>query len=347
MDRYKILGKIGEGAHGVVLKAKSVETGEIVALKKVPLRRLEDGIPNTILREIKALQEIDHQNVVKLLSVYPSGPSFVLVFEYMLSDLSHIFRNTSHPLTSSQVKAYMVMLLKGLSYCHANNIMHRDLKPANLLISPSGVLKLADFGLARVHRAVAPVGVEAPQRPYSHQVATRWYRAPELLYGARMYDAGVDLWAVGCIFGELLNHSPLFPGQNDIDQLFCVLNVLGTPTKESWPDLETLPDYNKIQFPKMESVPLEQVCPDASQEAVDLLKRFLVYSSKTRIPAKEALLDVFFFTKPLPAHHLELPIPERTRQEQFDVDAPLDLSVFFPPADRDFVDRITGETQVC
>ncbi|KAI8822510.1 kinase-like domain-containing protein [Fimicolochytrium jonesii] len=360
MDRYKILGKIGEGAHGVVLKAKCVETGEIVALKKVPLRRLEDGIPNTILREIKALQVIEHQNVVKLLSVYPSGPSFVLVFEYMLSDLSHILRTTPTPLTSSQVKAYMVMLLKGLSYCHENNIMHRDLKPANLLISPTGVLKLADFGLARVHRALpsnvnaggagsgghgkefTPAGSGASSaaahhqpRPYSHQVATRWYRAPELLYGARMYDAGVDLWAVGCIFGELLNHSPLFPGQNDIDQLFCVLNVLGTPTADSWPDLETLPDYNKIQFPKMPSIPLERICPDASQEAVDLLKRFLVYSSRNRIPAKEALLDLYFFSKPLPAHHLELPIPKRAKQEQFDVDAPLELSIFFPPAERD------------
>lgn len=176
------------------------------------------------------------------MSVHPSGPSFVLVFEYMLSDLSHILRTTPVPLSSSQVKAYMLMLLKGLSYCHENNIMHRDLKPANLLISPSGVLKLADFGLARVHRskATGTDGEEPVQRPYSHQVATRWYRAPELLYGARMYDAGVDLWAVGCIFGELLNHSPLFPGQNDIDQLYCVLSVLGTPTKESWPVSTTL-----------------------------------------------------------------------------------------------------------
>ncbi|KAI9106065.1 kinase-like domain-containing protein [Phlyctochytrium arcticum] len=331
MEKFRVLGKIGEGAHGVVLKAKSIETGEVVALKKVPLRRLEDGIPNTILREIKALQAIDHQNVVKLLSVHPSGPSFVLVFEFMLSDLSHILRNTPAPLTSSQVKAYMLMLLKGLSYCHENNIMHRDLKPANLLISPTGVLKLADFGLARVHRPQPAQGSEV-QRPYSHQVATRWYRAPELLYGARMYDVGVDLWAVGCIFGELLNHSPLFPGQNDIDQLYCVLSILGTPTKESWPDMESLPDYNKIQFPNMPGVSLEQVCPDACQEAVNLLKRFLVYSSKSRTPAKEALLDPYFFSKPLPAHHLELPIPERTTQEQFNVDAPLDLSVFFPSA---------------
>ncbi|KAJ3044983.1 Cyclin-dependent kinase 20 [Rhizophlyctis rosea] len=326
MDRYKTIGKIGEGAHGVVLKAKFIETGEIVALKKVPLRKLEDGIPNTILREIKALQEIDHQNVVKLREVFPSGPNFILSFEYMLSDLSEVLRNASQPLTEAQIKAYMLMLLKGVAYCHENAIMHRDLKPANLLISPTGVLKLADFGLARVHWS----GEGGEGRPYSHQVATRWYRAPELLYGARKYDAGVDLWAVGCIFGELLNHSPLFPGQNDIDQLYCVISILGTPTKETWPDLESLPDYNKIQFPSMPAVPLNQICPDASQEAVDLLKKFLVYPSSERIPAKEALLDPYFFHRPLPAHHLELPIPKRQVREQFDVDKPLDLRIFFP-----------------
>jgi serine/threonine protein kinase len=161
------------------------------------------------------------------------------------------------------------MLMKGVAHCHQNSIMHRvyyhlshcinvqlgmnflkDLKPANLLLSSSGHLKLADFGLARVFS-------NEKGRLYSHQVATRqhqtlitlavdfpiwlvfyyyrWYRAPELLYGAREYDAGVDLWAVGCIFGELLNNSPLFPGENDIEQLCCVLRVLGTPTEEMWP----------------------------------------------------------------------------------------------------------------
>ncbi|KAK6100237.1 Cyclin-dependent kinase 20 [Batrachochytrium dendrobatidis] len=301
MDRYREVEKIGEGAHGVVLKATYIETGEVVALKKVPLRKLEHGIPNSILREIKALQEIDHQNVVKLREVFPSGTGVVLVFEYMLSDLA-----------------------EGVAYCHKNSIMHRDLKPANLLISSTGILKLADFGLARVYSS------DVSGRPYSHQVATRWYRAPELLYGARVYDTGVDLWAVGCIFGELLNHSPLFPGQNDIDQLYCVIGILGTPTKEIWPELETLPDYGKIQFPSLPLVVLEKVCPDASAEAIRLLKKFLVYASVLRISAQKALLDPYFFNKPLPAHHLELPIPKKHTREQFDVDKPLDLSLFLP-----------------
>ncbi|KAG8003063.1 Cyclin-dependent kinase 20 [Nibea albiflora] len=316
MEQYSILGRIGEGAHGIVFKAKHIETGETVALKKVALRRLEDGIPNQALREIKALQEIeDNQHVVKLKDVFPHGTGFVLVFDFMLSDLSEVIRNSERPLTPAQVKGYMMMLLKGVAFLHHNNIMHRDLKPANLLISSSGHLKIADFGLARLFS-------EQEDRLYSHQVATRWYRAPELLYGARKYDEGVDLWAVGCIFGELLNLSPLFPGENDIEQLCCVLRVLGTPTQDSWPEIVELPDYNKITFKENPAIPLEEIVPDTSPQAVDLLYKFLVYPSKQRCSARQ------------------LPIPQRggrpLRQRlqapptDFSLDLPLQRSVVDP-----------------
>ena len=329
MENYTNLGRIGEGAHGVVFKAKHIQSGEVVALKEIPLRRLEDGIPNTALREIKALQEIEHQNIVKLYEVFPHGTGFVLVFEYMLSDLSEVLRNFDRPLTESQIKSYMLMILQGISYCHKNHIMHRDLKPANLLISSTGQLKIADFGLARVFN-------NEEERLYSHQVATRWYRAPELLYGARQYDEGVDLWAIGAIFGELLNNSPLFPGESDIEQLCCVLRVLGTPDENSWPGMTQLPDYNKITFPEMDPIPLENIVPDASPLALDLLKCFLVYPSKQRIPAKEALLHSYFFRQPLPAHHSELPIPSNDRHKRgsrthksqiFDIDVPIEKSL--------------------
>jgi len=325
MEHYCFLGRIGEGAHGIVFKAKQIQSGEIVALKKVPLRRLEDGVPNTALREIKALQQIEHPNVVKLYDVFPHATGFVLVFEYMLSDLSEVIRNFEQPLTECQVKSYMLMLLQGITYCHKKHIMHRDLKPANLLISRTGHLKIADFGLARVYQ-------EDGERLYSHQVATRWYRAPELLYGSRSYDLGVDLWAVGAIFGEMLNFSPLFPGESDIEQLCCVLRALGTPDEAKWPGMRELPDFNKITFPENEAIPFENLVPDASEEALDLLKQFLVYSSKDRIPASEALLHSYFFTTPLPAHHSELPIPARDILKQnrghkpkvFDVTVPVE-----------------------
>ncbi|XP_003638842.1 cyclin-dependent kinase 20 isoform X10 [Canis lupus baileyi] len=343
MDQYCILGRIGEGAHGVVFKAKHVETGEIVALKKVALRRLEDGIPNQALREIKALQEIeDNQHVVQLKAVFPHGAGFVLAFEFMLSDLAEVVRHAQRPLVQAQVKSYLQMLLKGVAFCHANNIVHRDLKPANLLISASGQLKIADFGLARVF---SPDG----SRLYTHQVATRWYRAPELLYGARQYDQGVDLWAVGCILGELLNGSPLFPGENDIEQLCCVLRILGTPSPQVWPEITELPDYNKISFKEQAPVPLEEVLPDASPQALDLLGRFLLYPPHQRISASQALLHQYFFTAPLPAHPSELPIPQRPggpapkahsgppHVHDFRVDRPLEESLLNPELIRPFI----------
>ncbi|KAK0058135.1 cyclin-dependent kinase 20-like isoform X1 [Biomphalaria pfeifferi] len=310
MEQYSILGRIGEGAHGIVLKAKYIESGEVVALKKVPLRNPEEGIPNTALREIKALQQIENNPyVVRLRDVFPHGSMIVFVFEYMLSDLSEVIHKVDKPLTEAQVKSYMLMLLKGIAFCHENNIMHRDLKPANLLISSTGHLKIADFGLARVFQ-------NQGERLYSHQVATRWYRAPELLYGARKYDEGVDLWAVGCIFGELLNNTPIFPGETDIEQLCLVIRVLGTPNEKNWPGMSKLdlPDFHKISFPENAPIPLEEIVPDASTEALDLLKQFLVYPSKQRIAATKALLHPYFFTEPLPAHHSELPIPQRSNR---------------------------------
>lgn len=302
MEKYRILQRVGEGAHGVVFRAKEIANGRTVALKRVPIRRLQDGIPNAVLREAKALEQLEHENVVSLLNVFPHGTGIALVFEYMLSDLAVVIRNLSTPLSEAQVKSYMCMLLKGVSFCHSRSIMHRDLKPANLLISPSGRLKIADFGLARVYsKDIAQ---------YSHEVATRWYRAPELLYGGREYGLGVDLWAVGCILGELINHSPLFRGENDIDQLYVVLRTLGTPTPEDWPQMESLPDYNKITFPDMPAVPFEQIIPEASPEALHLFGRFLIYAAEKRISAADALVHPYFFSEPLPAHHSDLPIPK-------------------------------------
>ncbi|XP_046507110.1 cyclin-dependent kinase 20 isoform X6 [Equus quagga] len=279
----------------------------------------------------------------------------------MLSDLAEVVRHAQRPLAQAHVKSYLQMLLKGVAFCHANNIVHRDLKPANLLISASGQLKIADFGLARVF---SPDG----SRLYTHQVATRvaccqtgdlavtacppphrWYRAPELLYGARQYDQGVDLWAVGCILGELLNGSPLFPGENDIEQLCCVLRILGTPSLQVWPEITELPDYNKISFKEQAPVPLEEVLPDASPQALDLLGQFLLYPPCQRISASKALLHPYFFTAPLPAHPSELPIPRRPggpapkahagppHIHDFHVDRPLEESLLDPELIRPFI----------
>ena len=335
MDDYNIIGRVGEGAHGIVFKAKHKQSGEIVALKRVSLKRLEDEIPNTVLREIKALQAIEeNENVVKLLDVFAQGTGFVMVFEYMLSDLAEVIRNSDQPITEAQVKSYMKMLLHGVAFCHANSIMHRDLKPANSLISSTGHLKICDFGLARVFDKYQP------NRLYTAQVATRWYRAPELLYCASKYDEGVDLWAVGCIFGELLNKSPLFAGDTDIEQLSLVIRALGTPNEKIWPSLTELPDYNKIEFPNYEPIPFEELTPDACKESVDLLKRFLVYRSDHRIRAKEALLHPYFYVQPLPCHHTDLPIPKRGKKlhtYEYDLEKHVKDSIIDPDLLANFV----------
>lgn len=329
MDKYHITGRIGEGAHGVVLLGRMNENNSQVAIKKILIRRIDDGIPVAVLREIKALKQINtHPHVVKLLDVVPYGTGFALVFEYMSSDLQVIMR-THGPLTESQAKSYLVMLLRGITFLHGHGIMHRDLKPANLLIDNVGRLKIADFGLARLFSMDGVSGVEGqvgasisdsqsdctlddgcsgPVRPqYSHQVATRWYRAPELLYGARGYDETVDMWAVGCILAEMLNNSPLFPGENDIDQLSCVFRLLGTPTLQSWPSVSVLPDFHKIIFEDMPSVPMSSIVPETSASGVRLLEKLLVFEAKTRLSAAEALAEPYLFLEPLPAHYLELP----------------------------------------
>ncbi|XP_077299733.1 cyclin-dependent kinase 20-like [Arctopsyche grandis] len=307
IDRYSITGRIGEGAHGLVLKAIHLPTGRKVALKKLLLKSLDDGIPLNVMREIKTLQHINCKYVIQLYDVFPRGMSFILVMEYMCSGLWEMIRDTENCLSEAQIKSYTQMLLKGVHYLHAHNIMHRDIKPANLLINSKGILKIADLGLARLFW-------NEGGRPYSHQVATRWYRAPELLYGARYYDQSVDLWAVGCVVAELINTKPLFQGESDIEQLAIVLCTLGTPTKESWPDLTTLPDYNKITFPESVAIPWKELLPISNDEAVDFVRSFLFYDSSKRILPADALSHVWFRVQPLPALLADMPKPSETHR---------------------------------
>ncbi len=158
-------GRVGVGAHGIVMQARHKSSGMMVALKKIPLKRLEDGISEATIREIRALQQLDSIYIVKLYDVFPQGLGFVLVFEFMMSDLAEVIKDSENPLTIPDIKSYMLMLLKGVAHLHSHNIMHRDIKPANLLISSECRLKIADFGLSRVRQAGA-----GGSRQYSHQV---------------------------------------------------------------------------------------------------------------------------------------------------------------------------------
>ncbi|XP_050464765.1 cyclin-dependent kinase 20-like isoform X2 [Cataglyphis hispanica] len=294
MEKYIINGQIGEGAQGLVLKAHDVFRDKEVALKKILIKRTEDGLPVSIIREVKSLQQLEHPYVVVLLDAFPSGLDFIMVFEYMPTGLWEVLRDADISLTMGQIKTYMKMLLEGMAYVHGKHIIHRDLKPANLLISAEGILKIADFGLSRLMW-------QDSTKPYSHQVATRWYRAPELLYGARYYTSAIDMWSIGCIFGEMLNNSPLFPGETDIEQLAIVLKYLGSPTSESWPGLTSLPDYNKISFPYHKGTTWENIIQDAQPEAIDLIRQILIYNSSKRLTAEQALCHIYFYSKPYPS----------------------------------------------
>ncbi|KYN34362.1 Cell division protein kinase 20 [Trachymyrmex septentrionalis] len=294
MDKYIINGQIGEGAQGLVLKAHDSSRDQEVALKKILIKKIEGGLPTSIIREVKSLQQLKHPYVVELLDAFPNGLDFIMVFEYMPTGLWEVLRDFEISLTLAQIKTYMKMLLEGIAYVHGKNIMHRDLKPANLLISEKGILKIADFGLSRLMW-------KDGTKPYSHQVATRWYRAPELLYGARYYTFAIDIWSIGCIFGEMLNTSPLFPGETDIEQLAIVLKYLGSPTSESWPELTSLPDYNKITFPYHKSTSWENIIQDAQPEAIDLIRQILIYNSSKRLTAEQALCHTYFYSKPYPS----------------------------------------------
>ncbi|GLV40537.1 uncharacterized protein CBL_04338 [Carabus blaptoides fortunei] len=311
MNQYKVKGHIGEGAHGYVMKAINLITNQEVAIKKLSLKSLNEGIPNNVLREIKVLQQIDCEYVVQLIDVIPHGMGFVVIMEYIPFNLADVIRNLCKPLSESQIKKYMRMLLMGVAYLHGQNIMHRDLKPSNLLISQKGTLKIADLGLARLY------SLNESDRQYSHQVATRWYRAPELLYGSRSYTPSVDMWAVGCIFGEMINKSPLFPGETDIEQLAIILRTLGTPTEEIWPGLTSLPDYNKISFPDYTAVPWDHILPDTESHVIDFIRHFIQYNRQKRKTAREALINQYFFIKPLECDLSEMPQPDEFEENNY------------------------------
>ncbi|CAN0173896.1 unnamed protein product [Phaeothamnion confervicola] len=314
-QRYSFREKIGAGAFGEVHRAIDTQRrdprghgGREVALKTVRGGGSAGGISKGSFRELHALRRLRHPNVLRLLDAFPQGLNLILVLEYAPSDLAEVLEQSPHPLPLAEVKAYAAMLLRGLAHIHASGLLHRDVKPSNLLISAGGVLKIADFGSVRTHS-------EPQTRSYSFQVATRWYRAPELLFGARRYGPAVDAWGAGVILGEMLAHRPLFPGRSDIDQIVRVFSALGTPTAESWPGAAALPDWGKIVFNDTPPAPPEWLFPGAGTAAAALASRLLSLNPDGRPRPDEALRDPWFTAPPVAAAPAELARwPRRRRQ---------------------------------
>ncbi|XP_065874297.1 cyclin-dependent kinase G-2 [Euphorbia lathyris] len=301
VDEFERLNKIDEGTYGVVYRARDKKTGEIVALKKVKMEKEREGFPLTSLREINILLSFHHPSIVDVKEVVVGSnlDSIFMVMEYMEHDLKALMESMKQPFSQSEVKCLMLQLLEGVKYLHDNWVLHRDLKTSNLLLNNRGELKICDFGLARQYGS--------PLKPYTHLVVTLWYRAPELLLGAKQYSTAIDMWSLGCIMAEMLSKEPLFNGKTEVDQLDKIFRILGTPNETIWPGFSKLPGV-KVNFVKHQYNLLRKKFPATSftgspvlsDAGFDLLNKLLTYDPEKRITAEAALNHEWFREVPLP-----------------------------------------------
>ncbi|TRY63873.1 hypothetical protein TCAL_00887 [Tigriopus californicus] len=279
---------IGNGSFGVVYQAKLCETGEMVAIKKV----LQDKRFKN--RELQIMRRLEHCNIVKLMYFfYTSGEKkdeiyLNLVLEFIPETLYKVARQYSkskHTIPVTFIKLYMYQLFRSLAYIHSQGICHRDIKPQNLLLDPdSGILKLCDFGSAK-HLVRG--------EPNVSYICSRYYRAPELIFGATDYTTNIDVWSAGCVFAELMLGQPIFPGDSGVDQLVEIIKVLGTPTREQIKEMN--PNYTEFKFPQIKAHPWQKVFrARTSPEAIDLVSRLLEYTPSARITPLQACAHTFF-----------------------------------------------------
>lgn len=284
--RYHQESVVGRGSFGLVYLARLVPSGEKVAIKRVLQdRRFKN-------RELEIMRNVRHCNIVNLHSYFLTNDRdevyLNLVLEYMpatVDNEARWFATSKQYMPAIVVKLFTYQLFRSLAYIHSLGICHRDIKPSNLLCDPrTGVLKLCDFGSAKVL-------VEG--EPNVAYICSRYYRAPELIFGAVSYTSKIDVWSGACVMAELMLGTPLFPGGNGIDQLVEIIKVLGTPSKEQIKEMN--PHYNsEHRFPQIKPHPLSRVFKRASPEGLDLLKWLLQYSPQNRPAALEVLAHPFF-----------------------------------------------------
>ncbi|KAM0674087.1 Cyclin-dependent kinase 3 [Gurleya vavrai] len=286
-EAYQRIEKVGEGTYGIVYKAREKQSGRIVALKKIRLENENEGIPATTIREISLLKTLKHPSIISLYDVIFSNGKLYLVFEFLDLDLRTFLDNfyaEEKLIPEKRIKIMCKQILSAVYACHSNGILHRDLKPQNILVDCEGNIKLADFGLGR--------SVSIPLRTYTHDIVTLWYRPPELLLGCKYYSCPVDIWSAGCIMAELVLFKPLFPGDSEIDQLYKIFRVKGTPDEKNWPNVTLLPNYQKA-FPNWKPIQLKEII-QAEDKFIDLITKCIEYNPLKRLTAKNALLHEYF-----------------------------------------------------
>ncbi|XP_055751160.1 cyclin-dependent kinase-like 1 isoform X2 [Salvelinus fontinalis] len=287
MEKYEKLAKIGEGSYGVVFKCRHRESGQIVAIKKFVESEDDPVIRKIALREIRMLKQLKHVNLVNLLEVFRRKRRLHLVFEFCEQTVLNELDRHPRGVPEVQLKSILWQTLQAVNFCHKHNCIHRDVKPENILLTKTGVIKLCDFGFARI--------LTGPGDDYTDYVATRWYRAPELLVGDTQYGAPVDLWALGCVFAELLHGNPLWPGRSDVDQLYLIRRTLGDLIPRHQQVFRSNVFFSGVSIPEPDTTePLEKRFHGVSSHALTVMKSCLVMDPLLRLSCEE-LLELPYF----------------------------------------------------
>ncbi|MCJ1281327.1 hypothetical protein MMC26_000646 [Xylographa opegraphella] len=314
VDNFEKLNHIEEGSYGWVSRAREIATREVVALKKLKMENSNDGFPVTGLREIQTLMESRHENIVNLREVVmgDSMTDVFLVMDFLEHDLKTLQEDMAEPFLPSEIKTLLLQLTSAVEYLHSNWIMHRDLKTSNILMNNRGQMKIADFGMARYYGDPPP--------KLTQLVVTLWYRAPELLLGAEKYGPEVDMWSVGCIFGELLSKDPLLQGKNEVDQLSKMFELCGIPTEETWPSFRRLPNAKSLRLPRTSQTVgavIRAKFPFLTNAGTSLLTSLLSLNPALRPTATEVLAHSYFKEDPKAKSSAMFPtFPSKAGQEK-------------------------------
>lgn len=315
VENFELLNHIEEGSYGWVSRAKAIATGEVVAVKKLKMEGAStQGFPVTGMREIQCLMDSRHQHIVELKEIVTGSTldQVYLVMEFLEHDLKTLQEDMQDPFVPSEIKTIMHQLTSAVGYLHDHWILHRDLKTSNILMNNQGEIKIADFGMARYY------GNPPPQ--LTQLVVTLWYRSPELLLGAEAYDHTIDMWSVGCIFGELLGKQPLLQGKNEVAQLSKVFEFCGVPTQDEWPEFKRLPNAKSLRLPRSKQTISDVVrakFPFLTAAGSSLFCSLLSLNPHQRPNAEEVLKHSYFKEDPRPKHPSMFPtFPSKAGQEK-------------------------------